>query len=76
MTKKRKDDETGPVEAVALHGFVLGPGETAVKGEIITLERNQFNSLRGMKCVAEATDEDVADRKKALAASKKKTAKD
>ena len=68
---KKKDDDKGPVECVALDAFILAPGETAEAGEILTLERKDFNSLQGMKRVREADDDDVKARKKVLADRKK-----
>ena len=63
---KKKDDKTGPVEAVVIDAFVLGPGERCEAGEILTLERKDFNSFQGMGRVREADDDDVKARKKVL----------
>jgi hypothetical protein len=68
---KKKDDGKGPVEVVAIDAFVLGPGERCEAGEILTLERKDFNSLRGMKRVREADDDDRKARKAVLAGRKK-----
>ncbi len=71
---KKKDDNQGPVEAVAIDAFVLGPGERCEAGEILTLERKDFNSLQGMKRVREADDDDRKARKAVLAERKKDAA--
>lgn len=68
---KKKDDDKGPVECVVIDAFILGPGETCEAGEILTLERKDFNSLQGMKRVREADDDDVKARKSVLAKRKK-----
>ena len=70
MGKKDKD-EKGPVECVAIDAFVLGPGERAEAGEIMTLERKDFNSLQGMGRVREADDDDLKARRGVLAGRKK-----
>lgn len=69
--RKKKDDDKGPVEAVAIDAFVLGPGERCEQGEILTLERKDFNMLRGMNRVREADDDDRKARKAVLAKRKK-----
>lgn len=68
---KKNDDDKGPVEAVAIDAFVLGPGERCEAGEILTLERKDFISLRGMGRVREADDDDRKARKVVLAKRQK-----
>lgn len=70
MGKKGKEN-TGPVEAVAIDAFVLGFGERCEAGEILTLERKDFNSLAGMGRVREADADDKKARKAVLAKRKK-----
>lgn len=67
----KKNDGKGPVECVAIDAFVLGPGDRAEAGEILTLERKDFNSLQGMGRVREADDDDRKARKAVLAKRKK-----
>lgn len=71
---KKKDDDKGPVECVAIDAFVLGPGERCEAGEILTLDRKDFVSLKGMGRVREADDDDVKARKAVLAGRKKAAA--
>lgn len=67
----KKDDKTGPVECVAIDAFVLGPGDRCEAGEILTLDRKLFDSLRGMGRVREADDDDRKARRAVLANRKK-----
>lgn len=67
----KKDDKKGPVECVAIDAFVLGPGDRCQAGEILTLDRKDFDSLRGMGRVREADDDDKKARRIVLANRKK-----
>ena len=76
MTKKR-DDKKGPVECVVIESCIIKTGEPHGEvGEILTLDRKLFNSLKGMGRVEEATADDKKARTKVLADRKKAAAEE